>query len=38
MAYMNEWIMMAAPYIYGMALVLGYQLLRSQKRKLLAFG
>ena len=38
MANMNEWIMMAAPYIYGMALVLGYQLLRSQKRKLLAFG
>ena len=38
MAYMNEWIAMPAPYVYGMALVLGYQLLRSQKRKLLAFG
>ena len=27
-----------APYFYGMVLVLSYQLLRSQKRKLMAFG
>ncbi len=27
-----------APYFYGAALVLTYQLLRSQKRKLMAFG
>jgi len=38
MAYMQEMFTMAAPYIYGLSLVLGYQLLRSQKRKLLAFG
>ncbi len=38
MAYMNEMIMMAVPYVYGAALVLSYQLLRTQARKLLAFG
>ena len=27
-----------APYFFGTVLVLSYQLLRSQKRKLLAFG
>ena len=26
------------PYLYGMALVLSYQLLRSNAKKLLAFG
>ena len=49
MAYWNELMITAmsglqlpaaeiAPYLYGALLVLGYQLLRSQKRKLLAFG
>ena len=49
MAYLSEMIYMAtpglqlhaaefAPYFYGALLVLGYQLLRSQKRKLMAYG
>ncbi len=38
MAYLHGMITMAMPYVYGVALVLTYQLLRSQKRKLLAFG